>query len=144
MTAGPYAGWMARRRWRQLDAAERLAADARRMDAPGGGDTRDALDLISLSSSVYRYACRDGVRQAVQAGATYREIVLAFGMSISDTQDLIDRIRARDRELAPGGWTAFPSPISEILRGDCWARGRSLRQVSAERARAELAGGMRV
>ncbi|MFD4595644.1 DUF6233 domain-containing protein [Streptomyces rubiginosohelvolus] len=28
-------------------------------------------------------------------------------------------------------------------RGDCWARGRSLLAVSAERARAELAGGAR-
>ncbi|MFF8963223.1 DUF6233 domain-containing protein [Streptomyces globisporus] len=28
-------------------------------------------------------------------------------------------------------------------RGDCWARGKVLVAVSAERARAELAGGMR-
>ncbi|MFD4826720.1 DUF6233 domain-containing protein [Streptomyces rubiginosohelvolus] len=34
-------------------------------------------------------------------------------------------------------------PTTEIHRGDCWARGRSLLAVSAERARAELAGGAR-
>ncbi len=32
-------------------------------------------------------------------------------------------------------------PATEIHRGDCWARGRSLVAVSAKRARAELAGG---
>ncbi|MFD4130685.1 DUF6233 domain-containing protein [Streptomyces globisporus] len=32
---------------------------------------------------------------------------------------------------------------AEVHRGDCWATGRTLRPVSAERARAELAGGMR-
>ncbi|MFE2204540.1 DUF6233 domain-containing protein [Streptomyces rubiginosohelvolus] len=32
-------------------------------------------------------------------------------------------------------------PVTEIHRGDCWARGRSLVAVSAERARAELADG---
>ncbi|WP_412126923.1 DUF6233 domain-containing protein [Streptomyces globisporus] len=32
-------------------------------------------------------------------------------------------------------------PTTEIHRGDCWARGRSLVAVSAERARAELADG---
>ncbi|WP_219822711.1 DUF6233 domain-containing protein [Streptomyces griseus] len=32
-------------------------------------------------------------------------------------------------------------PATEIHRGDCWARGRSLVAVSAERARAELADG---
>ncbi|WP_097886424.1 DUF6233 domain-containing protein [Streptomyces sp. st140] len=32
---------------------------------------------------------------------------------------------------------------AEVHRGDCWAQGRTLRPVSAERARAELAGGMR-
>ncbi|MFD4025747.1 DUF6233 domain-containing protein [Streptomyces sp. NPDC058576] len=39
--------------------------------------------------------------------------------------------------------TGVGTSAAEVHRGDCWARGRSLRPVSAERARAELAGGMR-
>ncbi|MGQ4733361.1 DUF6233 domain-containing protein [Streptomyces sp. Ju416(a)] len=39
------------------------------------------------------------------------------------------------RRLTPGA--------AEVHRGDCWAQGLALRPVSAERARAELAGGMR-
>ncbi|MGW7587726.1 DUF6233 domain-containing protein [Streptomyces rubiginosohelvolus] len=33
------------------------------------------------------------------------------------------------------------APTTEVHRGDCWAGGRSLVAVSAERARAELADG---
>ncbi|MFC9033693.1 hypothetical protein [Streptomyces arboris] len=63
----------------------------------------DALDLIKLSSSVYHNARRDGVLQAVRAGATNGQIAIVLGLSIPDTRDLIDRLRARDRELAGGG-----------------------------------------
>ncbi|MFD8710914.1 DUF6233 domain-containing protein [Streptomyces anulatus] len=33
-------------------------------------------------------------------------------------------------------------PAPEVHRGDCWARGKNLRPISAERARAELAEGV--
>ncbi|MFD8710876.1 DUF6233 domain-containing protein [Streptomyces anulatus] len=33
------------------------------------------------------------------------------------------------------------APATEIHRGDCWATGKTLRPISAERARAELADG---
>lgn len=35
------------------------------------------------------------------------------------------------------------TPITEIHRGDCWAAGKALREVSRERAVAELADGAR-
>ncbi|MFD8660245.1 DUF6233 domain-containing protein [Streptomyces globisporus] len=46
--------------------------------------------------------------------------------------------RTPDWGLAEAG---IGVPTTEIHRGDCWARGRSLVPVSAERARAELADG---
>ncbi|MGW3334083.1 DUF6233 domain-containing protein, partial [Streptomyces rubiginosohelvolus] len=49
-----------------------------------------------------------------------------------------DRARAPDWGLAEAGTGV---PTTEVHRGDCWARGRSLVAVSAERARAELADG---
>ncbi|MFJ2851294.1 MULTISPECIES: DUF6233 domain-containing protein [Streptomyces] len=49
-----------------------------------------------------------------------------------------DRARTPDWGLAEAG---IGVPTTEIHRGDCWARGRSLVAVSAERARAELADG---
>ncbi|MFI0107860.1 DUF6233 domain-containing protein [Streptomyces parvus] len=48
------------------------------------------------------------------------------------------RARTPDWGLAEAG---IGVPVTEIHRGDCWARGRSLVAVSAERARAELADG---
>ncbi|MBM7057544.1 DUF6233 domain-containing protein [Streptomyces durocortorensis] len=39
--------------------------------------------------------------------------------------------------------TGVGTSAAEVHRGDCWATGRTLRPVTAERARAELAGGMR-
>ncbi|MFI0005774.1 DUF6233 domain-containing protein [Streptomyces globisporus] len=48
------------------------------------------------------------------------------------------RARTPDWGLAEAG---IGVPVTEIHRGDCWARGRSLVPVSAERARAELADG---
>ncbi|WP_431789276.1 hypothetical protein HLK56_33095 [Streptomyces sp. G9] len=47
------------------------------------------------------------------------------------------RSRTPDWGLAEAG---IGVPATEVHRGDCWARGRSLVPVSAERARAELAG----
>ncbi|APS23370.1 hypothetical protein TK78_34055 [Streptomyces sp. Tue 6075] len=49
-----------------------------------------------------------------------------------------NRARTPDWGLAEAG---IGVPATEIQRGDCWARGRSLVPVSAERARAELAVG---
>ncbi|WP_371933956.1 DUF6233 domain-containing protein [Streptomyces sp. KL115B] len=46
--------------------------------------------------------------------------------------------RAPDWNLAEAG---IGIPTTEVHPGDCWARGRSLVTVSAERARAEPAGG---
>jgi len=48
------------------------------------------------------------------------------------------RARTPDWGLAEAG---IGAPVTEVRRGDCWAGGRSLVAVSAERARAELAGG---
>ncbi|MFD5694425.1 DUF6233 domain-containing protein [Streptomyces rubiginosohelvolus] len=48
------------------------------------------------------------------------------------------RSRTPDWGLAEAG---IGVPATEIHRGDCWARGRSLVAVSAERARTELADG---
>ncbi|MFD5342237.1 DUF6233 domain-containing protein [Streptomyces anulatus] len=39
--------------------------------------------------------------------------------------------------------TGVGTSAAEVHRGDCWATGKTLRPVSAERARAELADGMR-
>lgn len=52
----------------------------------------------------------------------------------------LTRIRARtpDWGLAESG---VGVPVPEVHRGDCWAGGRSLVPVTAERARAELADG---
>ncbi|MFB7969554.1 DUF6233 domain-containing protein [Streptomyces rubiginosohelvolus] len=50
--------------------------------------------------------------------------------------------RTPDWGIAEAG-TGVGTPDAEVHRGDCWAQGRTLRPVSAERARAELAGGMR-
>ncbi|MCQ1582559.1 DUF6233 domain-containing protein [Streptomyces parvus] len=52
------------------------------------------------------------------------------------------RARTPDWCLAEAG-TGVGISAAEVHRGDCWAQGRTLRPVSAERARAELAGGMR-
>ncbi|MEV7952015.1 DUF6233 domain-containing protein [Streptomyces rubiginosohelvolus] len=43
----------------------------------------------------------------------------------------------------PGGLAEAGIGVSttEVYRCDCWVRGRTLRPVTAERARAELAGG---
>ncbi|MFD4233350.1 DUF6233 domain-containing protein [Streptomyces sp. NPDC058542] len=41
-------------------------------------------------------------------------------------------------------WGISGAPVAEIHRGDCFAGGRALRPVSAERARAELADGVQV
>lgn len=100
----------------QLDEAARLAACARRMYAPGGGDMHDALDLIKLSSGVYHYARWHNVLQAVRAGATDGQIAIALGMSIPDTRDLIDRIRARPRALAGPVGFVTAVPLIEGLR----------------------------
>ncbi|MET8940403.1 DUF6233 domain-containing protein [Streptomyces rubiginosohelvolus] len=48
------------------------------------------------------------------------------------------RVRTPDWGLAEAG---IGVPATEIHRGDCWARGKTLVPVSVERARAELAGG---
>ncbi|MFK0187915.1 DUF6233 domain-containing protein [Streptomyces rubiginosohelvolus] len=48
------------------------------------------------------------------------------------------RARTPDWGLAEAG---IGVPATEVHRGDCWAGSRSLVAVSAERARAELAGG---
>lgn len=48
------------------------------------------------------------------------------------------RARTPDWGLAEAG---IGVPTTEIHRGDCWARGKTLLAVSAERARAELADG---
>ncbi|MFJ9195450.1 DUF6233 domain-containing protein [Streptomyces globisporus] len=48
------------------------------------------------------------------------------------------RARTPDWGLTEAG---IGAPTTEVHRGDCWARGRSLVPVSAERARAELADG---
>ncbi|MGW1334607.1 DUF6233 domain-containing protein [Streptomyces rubiginosohelvolus] len=48
------------------------------------------------------------------------------------------RARTPDWGLAEAG---IGAPATEVHRGDCWGRGRSLVPVSEERARAELAGG---
>ncbi|MFH9118569.1 DUF6233 domain-containing protein [Streptomyces globisporus] len=48
------------------------------------------------------------------------------------------RARTPEWGLAEAG---IGVPTTEVHRGDCWARGRSLVAVSAERARAELADG---
>ncbi|MEW2310649.1 DUF6233 domain-containing protein [Streptomyces sp. NPDC006864] len=48
--------------------------------------------------------------------------------------------RTPDWGIADAG-TGVGTPAAEVHRGDCWARGRSLVAVSAERARAELADG---
>ncbi|MFJ2854335.1 DUF6233 domain-containing protein [Streptomyces rubiginosohelvolus] len=48
------------------------------------------------------------------------------------------RARTPDWGLAEAG---IGVPATEIHRSDCWAGGRSLVPVTAERARAELAGG---
>ncbi|MEU6935188.1 DUF6233 domain-containing protein [Streptomyces rubiginosohelvolus] len=48
------------------------------------------------------------------------------------------RARAPDWGLSEAG---IGVPSTEVHRGDCWAQGRSLVAVSAERARAELADG---
>ncbi|MEU2098648.1 DUF6233 domain-containing protein [Streptomyces globisporus] len=48
------------------------------------------------------------------------------------------RSRTPDWGLAEAG---IGVPAAEIHRGDCWARGKTLVPVSAERARAELADG---
>ncbi|ROV68781.1 DUF6233 domain-containing protein [Streptomyces globisporus] len=39
--------------------------------------------------------------------------------------------------------TGVGTSAAEVHQGDCWATGRALRPVTAERARAELAGGTR-
>lgn len=49
------------------------------------------------------------------------------------------RARTPDWGLAEAG---IGVPTTEIHRGDCWARGKTLVAVSAERARAELADGV--
>ncbi|MFD4130641.1 hypothetical protein ACFXKK_35805 [Streptomyces globisporus] len=94
MTGSTYADQTARRRWRTLSAAVRLATCAQRMYVSGGGSMDDALNLIKDSSVVYRFARRDGVLGAARAGATDEEIAIALGMSMPETRDLIDHLCA--------------------------------------------------
>ncbi|MEV6477579.1 DUF6233 domain-containing protein [Streptomyces sp. NPDC051657] len=53
---------------------------------------------------------------------------------------------ARPRHAPMPEWgisaVGIGAPVAEVHRGDCFAGGRTLRPVSAERARAELAGGV--
>ncbi|WP_337963881.1 hypothetical protein [Streptomyces baarnensis] len=103
-----YAEWLARSRRQTLYEAARLTACAERLVRDDGDvDVGDALALIRLSSSVYHHARRDGVRQAVKAGATVGEVAIALGMSIADTRVLIGRIRERDRLLAEDSRAGF-------------------------------------
>ncbi|MGW6463643.1 hypothetical protein [Streptomyces rubiginosohelvolus] len=99
MAGSTYADQMARRRWRTLSAAVRLATCAQRMYVFGGGSMDDELNLIKLSSVAYRSARRDGVLRAARAGATDEEIAIALGMPIPETRDLIDHLCVRDAEL---------------------------------------------
>ncbi|MFI9359342.1 hypothetical protein ACWGQL_38325 [Streptomyces lydicus] len=55
--------------------------------------------MLALSTSIYHFARWDGVRQAVQAGATAEQIGMALGISIDDARNLTCRIKARDLEL---------------------------------------------
>ncbi|MFB7403329.1 DUF6233 domain-containing protein [Streptomyces rubiginosohelvolus] len=50
------------------------------------------------------------------------------------------RARTPDWGLAEAG---IGVPTTEIHRGDCWATGKTLQPITAERARAELADGAR-
>ncbi|MFH8692698.1 DUF6233 domain-containing protein (plasmid) [Streptomyces anulatus] len=53
---------------------------------------------------------------------------------------------AGPRRTPTPGWgisaVGVGAPVAEVHRGDCFAGGRTLRPVSAERARAELADGV--
>ncbi|MGW0669738.1 DUF6233 domain-containing protein [Streptomyces sp. NPDC002746] len=53
---------------------------------------------------------------------------------------------ARPRRTPTPDWgisaVGIGAPVAEIHRGDCFAGGRSLQPISAERARAELADGV--
>ncbi|MFD4595643.1 hypothetical protein [Streptomyces rubiginosohelvolus] len=94
---------MARLGQRALDdAARQFYVCARRMHTFGGESVRDALDLIRAGSAVYSDSRWYGVHRAMRAGATDCEIALALRMSISETRERIDRICARERELAEG------------------------------------------
>ncbi|MFC9184497.1 DUF6233 domain-containing protein [Streptomyces globisporus] len=57
------------------------------------------------------------------------------------------RPAAGPRPARPTGWgiaeAGIGVPATEIHRGDCWASGKKLLPVTAERARAELADGAR-
>jgi hypothetical protein len=70
---------------------------------PGEG-VDDALAVLALSTSLYHDAQRDGVRQALRAGATVGEIAIALGISTDDARDLVHRIEAR-----PGAAAALPA-----------------------------------
>ncbi|MFK0132355.1 hypothetical protein ACIQRZ_18620 [Streptomyces rubiginosohelvolus] len=103
MTGTTHADLMARLGQRALDdAARQFSVCARRMHAPGGESVRDALDLIRAGSAVYSHSRWWGVHRAMQAGATDWEIAFALRMSISETRERMDRIRADERELAEG------------------------------------------
>ncbi|MET7756063.1 hypothetical protein ABZT27_15315 [Streptomyces sp. NPDC005389] len=73
----------------------RRLAERERSDA-----VDDALAVLALTTNLYHDARWDGVRQAVQAGATVDEIALALGMAIHDAHDLVHRIEERDQMAA--------------------------------------------
>ncbi|MGW3585697.1 DUF6233 domain-containing protein [Streptomyces rubiginosohelvolus] len=52
----------------------------------------------------------------------------------------VERQQSQQQPLGPGGGR-YRGPHHGDHLGDCWARGNTLVAVSAERARAELAGG---
>lgn len=82
------AAWLYEHAWRM---AQHEHGDANAVD--------DALAVLALTTNLYHDARRDGVRQAVRAGATISEIAIALGMARDDTRDLVRRIEERDREL---------------------------------------------
>ncbi|MFJ8677325.1 hypothetical protein [Streptomyces sp. NPDC093589] len=109
--ADQYARWMARkiRSLGQVPCGTPLVWQAARLyghswrlaqaHRHAGAGVSDALAVLSLSTSIYHDAHWDGVREAVQAGATVGQVAMALGISIDDARDLIRRIKERDREL---------------------------------------------
>ncbi|MFF8314384.1 hypothetical protein [Streptomyces lydicus] len=93
----PYGVPLAWQAARLYQHTRRLAQDRQYGAA---GSVEDALSMLALSTSIHHFARWDGVRQAVQAGATAEQIGMALGISIDDARNLTCRIKARD--LEPG------------------------------------------
>ncbi len=102
----------------------------------------DLVRLGTLESCADLYLTRIRTRMAAIERQQARPPQAAAPTAVPPSRPAAGPRRARPPDWGLGE-AGIGGPVTEVHRGDCWARGRTLGPVSAERARAELVGGAR-